>query len=168
MAAEENPVEVEWSGATLAAELRPSLVSFFRRRCGNSAEAEDLAHDVIVRALNHDHWASAEHGRAYLFRIAENCWRDRGRRSLVRSAWTEDHTAVREDSSPERLVISEDELDRVLDALDELGERTRDIFLLCRFEGVRKADAAAAMGISVSAVDKHLARAMAWLAKSLE
>jgi hypothetical protein len=35
----------------LVAPLRPALVKYFLRKCGNAAEAEDLTQDVLVRAL---------------------------------------------------------------------------------------------------------------------
>jgi len=41
----------EIDGTVLLTELRPALIAYFRRRCGDTAEAEDLAQDVILRAL---------------------------------------------------------------------------------------------------------------------
>lgn len=156
-------------GASTAAELRAALVSFFYRRCSNSAEAEDLTQDVMLRSLGNRHWASHEHLRAYVFHVAENCWRDRGRRKLVRRLANEvlEQPAATDGLSPERIVLSQDQLVRAVAILETLAERTRDIFLLCRFEGMRKADVAATLGISVSSVDKHLSKALAALVKCL-
>ena len=51
--------------------------------------------------------------------------------------------------------------------LDELPERTRQVFVLCRVEGIRQKNVARRLGVSVSAVEKHMIRAIAHLATSL-
>jgi RNA polymerase sigma-70 factor (ECF subfamily) len=53
----------------------------------------------------------------------------------------------------------------VLACLDALDERTKNIFILFRLEGMRQKDIAAAYGISVSTVEKHVMAAVLHLAK---
>lgn len=149
---------------------RPDLVSFFRRRCGNPEEAEDLAQDVLVRALRHHDWKSSEQARAYIFRAAVNRWRDRGRRKLAHSAVITDEALVEganEEISLERVLSSREELEILVTALSELGERTRTILVLSRLEQFKHADIARLFNVSVSAVEKHLARALAHVARRL-
>lgn len=154
--------------AALIVPLRPALVAFFLRRCNNPAEAEDLAQDVVLRALTHARWTSVEQARSYIFRIALNCWRDRGRRLLTHGTvvdWDEEVALeVAEGKSPERVLSGKQELERIVMALRELSQRTRDIFVLCRLEKMKQAEIAQLMGISVSSVGQHLARALAHLA----
>jgi RNA polymerase sigma-70 factor (ECF subfamily) len=124
--------------ASLIVGLRPALVAFFLRRCRNPAEAEDLAQDVVVRALTHARSHSAEQARSYIFQIALNRWRDRGRRMLTHGIvvdWSDEIAlGVAEGNSPERVLSGKQELERTVQALRELGQRTRDIFILCRLE----------------------------------
>lgn len=47
----------------------------------------------------------------------------------------------------------------VLQALEALGERTRDVFVLYRLEKMKHREIAALYGISVSSVEKYVARA---------
>jgi RNA polymerase sigma factor (sigma-70 family) len=159
--------------AELAVVLRPALVSFFRRRCGHTDEAEDLAQEVILRALQHPELQSAEHAKHYVFRIAENCWRDRGRRKVVREDWTLSHAGNYggeriDELTPERRTISADEFERIVKALQTLDERTRRIFILCRFEQMKQAEVATAFNLSLSTVEKELARAIAHLVACLK
>jgi RNA polymerase sigma-70 factor (ECF subfamily) len=155
--------------AALIARLRPALVAFFLRRCRDPAEAEDLAQDVMLRALTHARWICAEQARSYIFRIAVNCWRDRGRRLLTRGIvvdWNDEITlGVAAGNCPERVLSGKQELECIVTALRELSQRTRDIFVLCRLEKMKQADIARLMGISVSAVGQHLAKALAHLAR---
>jgi RNA polymerase sigma factor (sigma-70 family) len=158
--------------ASLVAQLRPALVAFFRRRCRNAAEAEDLAHDVVVRALAHREALSPSRASGYIFQIAVNRWRDRGRRLVSHRScvpWDENSAlAVTDSVSPERVTSAQQELVHVLGALQELGQRTREVLMLCRLEKMKHAEIAREMGISVSAVEKHLVRAMVHLTRQAE
>jgi RNA polymerase sigma factor (sigma-70 family) len=159
-------------GTAFIADLRPALVAYFQRRCGNAAEAEDLAQDVILRALSHAEWTSVEEARGYIFRIALNRWRDRGRRKVTHGTeidWDDDSTlAVAEEISPERVLGSQEQLRRIASALQELDARTRDVFVLCRLEQMKQKEIAGLLGISVSAVEKHLVKALAHVARRME
>lgn len=55
-----------------------------------------------------------------------------------------------------------------MDILQALPERTRVIFILRRLEGLKYQDIANRFGISVSAVEKHMERAVAQLAKGMD
>jgi RNA polymerase sigma factor (sigma-70 family) len=156
-------------GATLVAPLRPALVKYFLRKCGSAAEAEDLTQDVLERALGKTHWESAEQAKGYIFRIAVNRWHDRNRRGLTRGTvveWDDAATfAQAEETSPEDVLSNEQELHAVIAALQELNERTRDVFMLFRVEQLKHGEIAQLFGISVSAVEKHVAKAVAHLAR---
>ena len=157
MSAKFTPADSSDSSA-LVAPLRPALVKYFLRKCGNAAEAEDLAQDVLERALGIAQWESAV-----------NRWHDRNRRKLTHGAvieWDDTATfAQAEETSPERVLGSEQELHTVVAALQELNERTRDVFLLFRLERLRQGEIGQLFGISVSAVEKHVSKAIAHLAR---
>lgn len=152
----------------LVAPLRPALIKYFLRKCGSAPEAEDLAQDVLERALSKARWETAEQAKGYIFRIAVNRWHDRNRRSLTHGVVVEWDDAASfaqaEESSPERVLGSEQELHAVVEALASLSERTRDVFLLFRLEQMKHGQIAEMFGISVSAVEKHVSKAVAHLA----
>jgi len=75
---------------------------------------------------------------------------------------------VAEESSPERVLSNQQQLATIVTALGELAERTRDIFVLCRLENMKHAQIAELLGISVSAVEKHLSKALAHLARRMD
>jgi RNA polymerase sigma-70 factor (ECF subfamily) len=159
--------------AALVAQMRPALVRFFRRRCGKLSEAEDLAQETILRGLGAASWSSTEQAKGYIFRTAINLWRDRQRRLRVQDdaevAWEDRNTLeVSEEIAPERVLLSEEELRRVQAALLELNERTRDVFMLHRLEKLKYAAIAKTLGISVSAVEKHMSKALAHLTRRID
>ena len=150
-------------------EYRPALISFFRRRCKNLAQAEDLAQDVILRTLDRQ-WANVEEAKGYVFRTAANLWCDQTRRQIATGStelrWDENIVQGVSGGIPiERVLLSEEELHRVDAALLQLSERTRDIFVLNRLEQMKNSEIAAMLGISESAVEKHMTKALAHLAR---
>ena len=166
--------------AALIGELdrrfRLPLIAYFRRRVSSAAEAEDLTQDVferVLKVLNHAPIANAE---ALVFRIAVNLLRDRARREITRggeqSLTSENIVALADaltvDLSPERVVLGERTLADVLAALQELGERTQAIFYLYRLENLKIREIAAIYGISASAVEKQVSKALLHLTRRQE
>lgn len=152
--------------------MRPALVNYFKRKTGNPVEAEDLAQDVLLRALTHPHWKTQDQAKGYIFRTAVNRWRDSLRRRRIRGAviaWDEAspynaEDNARNESLPERVLIARQELNEVVRALQGMNVRTRTVLMLIKLEQMRIAAVAETLGISVSAVAKHLAKGIAELA----
>jgi RNA polymerase sigma-70 factor (ECF subfamily) len=166
------------AGPTAALELdrsfRGPLVAYFLKRVGSRNEAEDLTQEVFMRLVNHPDKNNGQTIEGYVFTIAANLLRDRAKsvatahRGQTQSLDGLDEkdafsTNLVEDRNPERVLVGRQTIQDVLDALSELGERTRDIFILARLENVQHREIAAMYGISVSAVEKMMMKAMAHL-----
>mgnify|MGYP002624475615 CR=1 FL=1 len=153
------------------ARFHGPLMAFFLRRIQDPAEAEDLTQEVLLRVVRMAGIERVERAESFVFKIAINLLRDR-RRRVVRAGNPgfvplEDALASElvEDLSPERVILSRDTLAEVLRTLDELGERTRNIFILFRLENMKQKDIAALYGIAQSTVEKHVMRAVLHLAR---
>jgi RNA polymerase sigma factor (sigma-70 family) len=149
--------------------FRPALVAYFLRRVRDPAEAEDLAHDVFVRlgGIPLEQLRSAD---AYVFQVAANLLKDRARRSKVRADYAA--SVVQADEAgdpetpsfdPERIETARRSLTALVARLSELPARTREIFILYRIENVPRRDIAQAYDLSISSVEKEVARATAYL-----
>jgi RNA polymerase sigma factor (sigma-70 family) len=159
-----HPSAVSLDVPGLVSQMRPSLVRYFKRKTGSDAEAEDLAQDVIVRALTHVNWENPIQARGYIFRTAVNRWRDLRRRASTHGLvveWNEE-TAWESGSQnpPEHVLINQEELEQIVRVLRGLHPKTRTIVMLIRFEQMRIATVAEKLGISIRAVHRHLTRAM--------
>jgi RNA polymerase sigma factor (sigma-70 family) len=152
------------------------LRAFFRRRTRNSPEVPDLVQQVFLRLTEHPHLSAIENPDAYVFQMAANALRDHDRRTRVRRRYMDSQTAeehdaayvVPSDLSPERIVQGRETIERVVIALRELPERTRDIFVLRCFEGLKHTEIARLQGISVRATEKHFAKALAYLSELVD
>jgi len=152
--------------------FRVALLRFFQRRTHEALEAEDLVQEVFERLLRRGGVSDLQNLKAYAFETAANVLRDRARRRRTRAADAhQGFDAERHggsDVSPEHLLLCRERLGHANAALAELPDRTRTIFMLRRLDGLRHGDIAARLGISVSAVEKHMARASAHLNACLE
>ncbi len=153
----------------LCRRFRPALLAYFLRRVRDPAEAEDLAHDVLLRlsGIPLEQLRSAE---AYVFHVAANLLKDRARRSKVRDDYAATEGAAGDAEGlephgfdPERIETARRSLAALVARLKELPERTREIFILYRIENVARGDIAQAYGLSISTVEKEVARATAYL-----
>lgn len=145
---------------------RPALLRFLRARLRDEAAAEDLLQELWIK-LESTPGAPVAQPESYLFRMANNLVLDlrraEGRRNRRDEAWTDSQTGVDrerdERPSAEAVLLAREKLAAVNRALNALPERTAQAFRLCRINGVPQKQIAADMGISVSAVEKHLQRA---------
>jgi RNA polymerase sigma-70 factor (ECF subfamily) len=55
----------------------------------------------------------------------------------------------------------------VFAVLQQMPTRTRQVFVLCRVEGLRQKAVAQRLGVSVSSIEKHMIKAIAYLARNL-
>ncbi|MBS0481721.1 MAG: sigma-70 family RNA polymerase sigma factor [Proteobacteria bacterium] len=150
---------------------RPTLMSYFLKRTGSHGEAEDLTQEIFVR-LSAKGGLLVENPDGYIFQAAANLLRDRYRRLQV----CEDYSRNEQNQSdfltdpftPARILDGRESLERVMAALRALPERTRSIFILHRMERMKQREIAEMFGISVSAVEKQLVKALAALSRARE
>jgi RNA polymerase sigma-70 factor (ECF subfamily) len=182
-ASSDNPSPSQEARAELLTDLnrrfRLALIAYFRRRVRNPAEAEDLTQDVferLARSLRSLDTRPIENAEALVFRIAINLLRDRARKAhshgieepIPADAVGEFADALAVDLSPERVVLGERTLEEALSTLNELGERTRVMFYLYRFEHLKIREIADMYGISPSGVEKQVSRALLHLTRRLQ
>lgn len=150
----------------LLVEMRDELKRFMLSRQCDPAEVDDLLQDLFVK-LTTGKTGPVGNPRAYLYQMANNLLLDR-RRGRERQSRRDDSWArsqfgqdLREDpaASPERVAIDRNLLAQVEAALREMPERTADILRRYRLEGQSQKVIAEEIGISLSAVEKHLQRA---------
>lgn len=150
----------------LLVEMRDELERFMLTRRCDPTEVDDLLQDLFVKVTTVK-TGPVGNPRAYLYQMANNLLLDR-RRGRQRQARRDDSWArsqfgqdLREDpaASPERVAMDRDLLAQVEAALREMPERTAEIVRRYRLEGQSQKAIAEEIGISLSAVEKHLQRA---------
>jgi RNA polymerase sigma factor (sigma-70 family) len=152
--------------------FRRPLVSYFEKRIRERYDVDDLVQEVLIRLTQRESLADIQYLEGYVFQTAANVMRDRVRRQAVRHA--DDHAPLENcelptnDFSPERVLQSRQLLEKALAALRGLPARTREVFVLRLYEGLKHEEIANSLNMSVEGVRFHLRRAKAHLAKALE
>ncbi|MEK6290157.1 MAG: RNA polymerase sigma factor [Paraburkholderia tropica] len=141
------------------------------RVCGDHAEAADVAQDVFVRVWKYaNSWKSGEASvDTWLHSIALNVCRDRLAASHRRHEILGVELDVLPDDAPgpEDAMVGQSMRTRVWQALRILPLRQREALVLTYYQEISNVEAAAAMGLSVEAVESLLARARRTLRQRL-
>lgn len=153
---------------------RSDLVRFFTLRTGSSAEAEDVVQDMALKISGMDD-SAIENPTAFLYRLGTNVMLDRlrsSRRTLARdddyhkTFSSSGHGEAQADSpSPDAALDARRRLARVMESVREMPPQCRRVFLMHKIEGLSYGDIAAALGVSRSAVEKHMMNALKRLAE---
>jgi RNA polymerase sigma-70 factor (ECF subfamily) len=155
----------------LAARYREVLRRYFERRRLTGADADDAVQEVFAKLAQRANLVEIEKIEAYIFEIAANVVTDHFRRSISRRSKAhdeyDDSLHASEDFSPERLYLGKEALLRLIQSLDELPERTRNIFILARLEHLTYPEISKRLCISVSAVEKHMVKAIAHVTRRM-
>ena len=146
-------------------ELRPALLRFLIARGARPDEAEDILQDVQVKLLAERIGPVAQQ-RAYLYSMTNNQFlmhrRTTGRRARREEDWADVNGGggreADERPSIETELIAKEQLAALQRVIDALPERSRFIFRRFRIDGEPQRRIAEELQISVSAVEKHLAR----------
>ncbi|MCJ1882726.1 sigma-70 family RNA polymerase sigma factor [Pseudomonas nitroreducens] len=140
------------------------LKGWLRRRLGEHADAEDLAHDTFVRVMrSRSAIADLRQPLAYLATIANSLLINRWRRQAVERAYLEALAARSEAVAPseeERLLLIE-ALVEVDELLHGLAPQVREIFLLSQLDGLTYPQIALRLELSVNQVQKAMSKAFA-------
>ena len=143
-------------------------------RFTNDADtAEDCLQTAFVRLEKYRLHSKVENVAGFLSRAARNIAIDEARKARVRlrtAGGVEELPENLQDERPlqDEVLMVRERLASARAVLTELPERTRAAFLMHRFTKARYREIAAELGISVSAVEKHIARASLALAKIVE
>lgn len=167
-----DSVELAATLEALSQRLRGPLRRFFEKRLGSrNGEIEDLVQEVFLRLAASPEIRPGERLEGYVFRTAVNLLHDYHRRRGRRAAAAHEpydevlHGNPPDQATPERELLGEEAVERLVAALHGLTERTRSVWVLYHFEDLPHAEIARQLGMAQSTVEKHMRRANAHLLK---
>lgn len=147
------------------------LEKLLRRRGRSREDAEDLIQETFLRVKQYlDEGNEIREPEAFLVRTALNLSRDvrhHEHRHLYARKPLDELAIADAAPTPDEVFETEERLVRLKRALNKAGPRTREIFLLHRLYGMTYVQIADHFDISQSAVEKHIARAVAALGEEL-
>lgn len=138
------------------------LYQWLYRKIGSSFDAADLTQDTFARLLGKDDTAQINEPRAYLTRIAHGLMVSMFRRRDLERAYlaTLPDPYEIDYPSPEARALALEALLAVDAMLGELRPRVREAYLLHQLDGLKYAEIAQKLNISVKTVGVYIAQAV--------
>ena len=147
------------------------LEKLLRRRGRTREEAEDLIQEAFLRVKVYcDGGGEVRQPEAFLVRTVLNLARDARElehRDLYVQQRVETLAIPDRSATPDEVLAAEQRLRELTRTLDAINPRTRDVFFMHRLEGLSYAQIAAHFDVSVSSIEKHIAKAMSAIGRTL-
>ncbi len=163
---EHSPIFTDLYQKTLA-----PLRGYLTRILGNTAEAQDIAHDAYLRVFPKIEDASATNPEALLYttakRLAFNRLKRRRIAPFINGPADLDQAASKTPGVVQQVVARQD-WEHLETAIASLPAGCRQVLLLRKIELLSHKDIAARLGIAVSTVEKQHARALRLLRVELQ
>ena len=157
------------SDIPLSREFWNRLVREVRNRTRGRADAEELLQAAYLRLVRYRSEHAVENVAAFLVRTAVNIGVDNYRHDRFIADVAPEEVGARENSPlQDEVLAARERLDRVRQGLARLTPRTREVFLMHRLDEMKYREIAEQLGISQSAVEKHIARAALFLTEWTE
>lgn len=142
---------------------QPWLRGWLYTRVGCSEAAADLAQDTFLRLLKTGNLPPSGESRRFLVRIAKGLMIDRFRRQTIEEAYLDSlgHLPEAFAPSPETHHAIIEALMEIDALLDGLPDKVRQALLLRQLDGLSYAAIARELSVSISSVEKYVARGLA-------
>jgi len=140
------------------------------RRGRSRHDADDLVQEAWVRLACAESRQTVNEPEAFLMRAALNLSIDayRIRRNHGEEVLLENAQLIDATPTAETILLARERIARLSECLAQLDPKTQRIFLAHRIDGMSYLEIARDNGLSVSAVEKHIAKATLILMRSME
>lgn len=139
-----------------------SLKRFLSNFTRKPEDIEELAQETFLRAFDVELSQEIKSPKAYLFRVARNITlRELSKKTRQLTDYLEesvDESKLAKVASLEEELIAQQTLKQCCDAIAELPEQCRRVFLMRKVHALSHKEIACQLGISVSTVEKHIAK----------
>lgn len=140
------------------AELRGYLLKIL----GNQEDASDVVQETYLKLYRLGKPEEVRYPKALLFRAASNLAMDRLKGNASRPQPTDDELVEVEDTSSnlEQRAASQEVFDYLLEIVNELPERRRQVLIMKKFSELTNQEISKSLGITRSMVEQHMTRAL--------
>jgi RNA polymerase sigma-70 factor (ECF subfamily) len=159
------------AGDQLFTRYASELRRFFRARCGDGDLAAELVQEVAARLVTAAPRLDPERNtRGYLFRVAQNVWRDHLRREIVRrtSAGQVAGREITQAPAADERVLEQDLVRALRHAVAALPKSQREVLELRQEEGITFREIAERLGRPLGTVLTQMRSALKHLSEALE
>ncbi len=145
---------------------------FFLKRLGSPEDAEDASQETFMRVMRRNGTVKLDFPAGYIWRTAQNLVKEIKRTKAVSSKWVSSRTMdldeqISQTPTPEEAMKFQKMNDNILNVLNRLPTRCREVFILHRFKGLSHKQIAEQLNISPKTVENHMVNALLFFHKHL-
>jgi RNA polymerase sigma-70 factor (ECF subfamily) len=136
-------------------------------KSGDMPVAEDITQEAFLKLWEKRGSVKKETVVPLLYKIAGNLFLNTIDHTKVELKFVNNHDHMETSDSPEFELEMKDFDERLQNALSDLDEKLRTVFLMNRMDDLTYSQIAKNLGLSVKAIEKRMSKAMAYLQERL-
>ncbi|WP_438422569.1 RNA polymerase sigma factor [Aquimarina macrocephali] len=139
------------------------LRNYIYYKFGDLEQAEDIVQDAFIKLWNNCSKVSIDKAKSYIYTIATNLGISVTRHQKVRFKYRDYITQRKTDinhESPEFIALEKEYMEKLKNAIADLPERQREVFLLSRIDKKTYKEIAELSNVSVKAIEKLMHKAL--------
>ena len=144
-----------------------TLFNFIYFKCGDAEQAEDIVQDAFIKLWDNCSKVVFEKSKSFLFTVARNLFLNEVAHKKIVLQHQLDTVDESSHETPQYLLEEQEFMKKLKEAIANLPERQREVFLLSRMEKKKYAEIAEITGITVKAVEKRMSQALTTLREKL-
>ncbi len=146
------------------------LRSYLYYKFGNLDQAEDIVQDSFIKLWNNCAKVPLNKAKSYVYTVATNLGISIARHQQVKFKHQNYITQRRNDAtneSPEFIMLEKEYMEKLKNAIADLPDRQREVFLLSRIDKKTYKEIAELSNVSVKAIEKLMHKALLTLRKNI-
>jgi RNA polymerase sigma-70 factor (ECF subfamily) len=133
-----------------------TLYNFIYYKCGNQAQAEDLVQEAFIKMWKNCAKIIFEKAKSFLYTVANNMFLNEVAHRKVVLKYNQKPIIDSNIESPDFLMEEKEFMDKLQNAISDLTDGQREVFLLNRIDKKTYREIAEMLEISVKAVEKRM------------
>lgn len=143
------------------------LRNFIYYKSGNLDQSEDLVQEAFIKLWNNCSKVSIEKAKSFLFTVANNAFLKEVAHGKVVLLYQKQSHKNYTHESPEYLLEEKQYSDKLQNAIANLSDKQREVFLMNRIDKMSYTEIAGTLGLSVKAIEKRMHLALVGLRKTI-
>ncbi len=146
------------------------LRNYLYYKFGDLDQAEDIVQDAFIKLWNNCAKVPITKAKSYVYTVATNLGISNSRHQKVKFKYQKYISHRKSDvhhESPEFIVLEKEYMEKLKNAIAQLPERQREVFLLSRIDKKTYKEIAELSGVSVKAIEKLMHKALLALRKKI-
>ncbi|MEL6863888.1 MAG: RNA polymerase sigma factor [Bacteroidota bacterium] len=141
------------------------LRNFLYYKCGDWQRAEDLAQEAFGKLWENCQKVPVEKAKSFLYTVANNRFLNQQAHQKVVLKFEQRGHSQRSNEDPQFLLEQEEFRQRLVEAINQLPDTQRTVFLMSRVDGLTYKEIAERLELSVKAIEKRMHKALSSLKK---